>query len=71
MNDFPDSLPDGNRSFRDGRYGRERDRYRSLAEHGSNAPRSECHQASISRSPLGSGTGSPNSRAVSIQSSIA
>ena len=34
MNDFPDSLLDGYRSFRDGRYGRERDRYRSLAEHG-------------------------------------
>ena len=28
-------------------------------------------QASIRRSPLGSGTGSPNSRAVSIQSAIA
>ena len=28
-------------------------------------------QASIIRSPLGSGTGSPNSRAVSIQSAIA
>ena len=36
MNDFPDSLLDGYRSFRDGRYGRERDRYRSLAEHGQN-----------------------------------
>ena len=34
MNDFPDSLLDGYRFFRDGRYGRERDRYRSLAEHG-------------------------------------
>ena len=34
MNDFPDSLLDGYRSFRNGRYGRERDRYRSLAEHG-------------------------------------
>ena len=34
MSDFPDSLLDGYRSFRDCRYGRERDRYRSLAEHG-------------------------------------
>ena len=34
MSDFPDSLLDGYRSFRDYRYGRERDRYRSLAEHG-------------------------------------
>ena len=34
MSDFPDSLLDGYRSFRDYRYGRERDRYRALAEHG-------------------------------------
>ena len=34
MSDFPDSLLDGYRSFRDCRYRRERDRYRSLAEHG-------------------------------------
>ena len=34
MSDFPDSLLDGYRSFRDCRYERERDRYRSLAEHG-------------------------------------
>ena len=34
MSDFPDSLLDGYRSFRDCRYGRERDLYRSLAEHG-------------------------------------
>ena len=34
MTDFPQSLLDGYRSFRDGRYRRERDRYRSLAEHG-------------------------------------
>ena len=34
MTDFPASLLNGYRSFKDGRYGRERDRYRSLAEHG-------------------------------------
>ena len=34
MTDFPQSLLDGYRSFKDGRYRRERDRYRSLAEHG-------------------------------------
>ena len=34
MTDFPKSLLRGYRSFRDCRYGRERDRYRSLAEHG-------------------------------------
>ena len=34
MTDFPESLLDGYRAFRRGRYGRERDRYRSLAEHG-------------------------------------
>ena len=34
MNDFPGSLLDGYRTFRNGRYGRERERYRSLAEHG-------------------------------------
>ena len=34
MIDFPESLLDGYRSFRRCRYGRERDRYRSLAEHG-------------------------------------
>ena len=34
MTDFPESLLDGYRSFKDCRYGRERDRYRSLAEHG-------------------------------------
>ena len=34
MTDFPKSLLDGYRTFRDCRYGRERDRYRSLAEHG-------------------------------------
>ena len=34
MTDFPQSLLDGHRSFKDGRYRRERDRYRSLAEHG-------------------------------------
>ena len=34
MPEFPRSLLDGYRSFKDGRYRRERDRYRSLAEHG-------------------------------------
>ena len=34
MSGFPNSLLDGYRSFRGCRYGRERDRYRSLAEHG-------------------------------------
>ena len=34
MTDFPDSLLDGYRFFKDRRYGRERERYRSLAEHG-------------------------------------
>ena len=34
MSGLPDSLLDGYRSFRDCRYGRERERYRSLAEHG-------------------------------------
>ena len=34
MTDFPESLLDGYRAFRRCRYGRERDRYRSLAEHG-------------------------------------
>ena len=34
MTDFPKSLLRGYRSFRECRYGRERDRYRSLAEHG-------------------------------------
>ena len=34
MNDFPDSLLDGYRSFRGSRYESERARYRSLAEHG-------------------------------------
>ena len=34
MIDFPESLLDGYRAFRRCRYGRERDRYRSLAEHG-------------------------------------
>ena len=34
MTNFPGSLLDGYRSFRDRRYGPERDRYRSLAEHG-------------------------------------
>ena len=34
MTEFPRSLLDGFRSFRDGRYDRERARYRSLAEHG-------------------------------------
>ena len=34
MTDFPRSLLDGYRSFKDGRYRRERDRYRTLAEHG-------------------------------------
>ena len=34
MTDFPQSLLDGHRSFKDGLYRRERDRYRSLAEHG-------------------------------------
>ena len=34
MNDFPDTLLNGYRSFRDRRYARELDRYRSLAEHG-------------------------------------
>ena len=34
MTNFPHSLLDGYRSFRDCRYGRERDRYRALAEHG-------------------------------------
>ena len=34
MSDFPDSLLDGYRSFRDHRYEPERARYRALAEHG-------------------------------------
>ena len=34
MTDFPESLLGGYRSFNAGRYGRERARYRSLAEHG-------------------------------------
>ncbi len=34
MTDFPVSLLDGYRSFRDGRYARERERYRALAERG-------------------------------------
>ena len=34
MTDFPDALLDGYRFFKDRRYGRERERYRSLAEHG-------------------------------------
>ena len=34
MTDFPDSLLEGYRSFKDCRYGRERGCYRSLAEHG-------------------------------------
>ena len=34
MTEFPSSLLDGYRSFRDGRFERERTRYRSLAEHG-------------------------------------
>ena len=34
MTDFPESLLGGYRSFKAGRYGRERARYRSLAEHG-------------------------------------
>ncbi len=34
MSDFPDSLLDGYRSFRDYRYEPERARYRALAEHG-------------------------------------
>ena len=36
MTAFPDSLLDGYRSFKDDRYAREHDRYRSLAEHGQN-----------------------------------
>ena len=34
MTDFPQSLLDGYRSFKAGRYARERDRYRALAEYG-------------------------------------
>ena len=34
MTDFPESLLGGYRFFKDRRYGRERGRYRSLAEHG-------------------------------------
>ena len=34
MGEFPRSLLDGYRSFKDGRYRRERDHYRALAEHG-------------------------------------
>ena len=34
MAEFPRALLDGYRSFKEGRYGRERDRYRALAEHG-------------------------------------
>ena len=34
MTEFPPSLLDGYRSFKDGRYARDRDRYRALAEHG-------------------------------------
>ena len=40
MTDFPESLLDGYRFFKDRRYGRERGRYRSLAEHGQTRPRS-------------------------------
>ena len=49
MPEFPQSLLDGYRSFRDSRYRRERDRYRSLAEHGQ-APEAMVIACSDSRS---------------------